>query len=165
MGNCFCLSGILVIQGAAVYTKALAICNGIVGLRGIGFSFLQRRHNRLIFWLMMGSGISLTIQLVDYLLVFVWYRISLSIWKWWSTDVAIVMANFFKFTSWIAYLLLLLGMWDLVLKERERRRQETAIFPPHGFIYSRGAFDTPPESFSGKGVNDETGKGKQDNGG
>ncbi|NPV14511.1 hypothetical protein HPY86_06235 [candidate division WOR-3 bacterium] len=60
-------------------------------------------------------------------------------------NVTAVLAQFFRFAQWVAYLLLVSCMLDLVFKERSQRGQETAIFQPHGVYYGRSAFDTPPE--------------------
>ncbi len=141
--------------------KSFAICNAIVGLMGIGSSFLQRRHNRLIFWLMLGSGISLIIPLIHFLIGRWLYDIGSSIWKRWAMDGTAIVVNFYKYTGYffIQYILLVSGMLDLVFKKRAAERErEFSMFMERisrARFRDRGALDTPPQSFDIKDEKEE----------
>jgi len=117
----------------------MVVTNAALGLLGIGLSYLQRRRNRVYFWLMFGSGVLLVVPLAQYffgqLALLCGYRVYIG----YQAFTLMPTAYLSVWGRWVAYALLFGGMFDLVRRRLEPAMTEDMLLAVAKFKASPGA--------------------------
>ena len=124
-----------------MYFRSSLLTGAALGLLGIGLAFLQRRRSRLIFWLMVGSGVSLCVPLGHHLLVQLLSNMNLfggyGVLRFTYGPVV----AFHAWTQWLAYALLFFGVLDLRM-DRSEPALAGATLPAHPSVASDAEGET-----------------------
>lgn len=92
----------------------MVVTNAALDLLGIGLSYLQRRRNRVYFWLMFGSGVLLVVPLAQHLFGQLAMLCGYRIYSGYQAFTLIPTAYLSVWGRWVAYALLFGGVFDLV---------------------------------------------------
>ena len=102
-----------------MFFRSILLTSTALGLLGVGLAFLQLRRSRLIFWLMVGSGVSLCVPLGHHLLVQLLSNLNLFGGYGVLRSTYGPVAAFHAWMQWPAYALLFFGVLDLRMDRSE----------------------------------------------
>jgi GNAT superfamily N-acetyltransferase len=122
-----------------MFYRAMVLTNAVLGLLGIGLSYLQRRRNRVYFWLMFGSGILLVVPLVQYFFGQLAMLCGYKVYIGYQALTLEATAYLSVWGRWVAYALLFGGMLDLVRRKLEPAMTENMMLAVAEFKASPGA--------------------------
>jgi GNAT superfamily N-acetyltransferase len=122
-----------------MFYKAMVLANAALGLLGIGLAYLQRRRNRVYFWLMLGSGILLVVPLTQYFFGRLAMLCGGRVYVGYQAFTLEATAYLSVWGRWVAYALLFGGMLDLVRRKLEPAMTENMMLAVAEFKASPGA--------------------------
>jgi GNAT superfamily N-acetyltransferase len=122
-----------------MFYKAMVLTNAVLGLVGIGLSYLQRRRNRVYSWLMFGSGVLLLVPLAQYFFGRLAMLCGGRVYVGYQAFTLEATAYLGVWGRWVAFALLFGGMLDLVRRRLEPAMTEDMMLAVAEFKASPGA--------------------------